>query len=103
MASGITPGQWVNVKITKEPRAIAQRKTLVRLFEKDSQVKAERSRQKRTRPVRQHRRGGRLWSDRPPRLALVKTCAGASYRIFASVDVIKDLESLGSHVQVTPA
>ena len=60
MATQVKPGQWVNVTVKKRPRAAAQVKTLVRLFEKDPAVKKERERLSSTRPVREHRRGGRI-------------------------------------------
>jgi len=103
MLTDIQPGQQINVTVTSEPKAAAQRKTLIRLCEKDEQVRAERKRLKRARPVKYHRRGGRPWGDRPYRVAVVKTTAGASYKIFASVDVLRDLKSVEKHVEVTPA
>jgi len=99
----IKPGQWVTIKIIKQPRAAAQRKTLVRLCEKDPAVKVERVRLKRSRPVRYHQRGGRPWAGRPARIAVVQTSPGATYRIFASVDVCRDLASVANSVEVTPA
>ena len=99
----IKPGQWVTIKIIKQPRAAAQRKTLVRLCEKDPVVKVERVRLKRSRVVRFDRRGGRPWADRPARIVVVKTRPGATYRIFASVDVCRDLASVAKNVEVTPA
>ncbi len=103
MSAEIKSGQWVNVKVTKRPRAAAKLKTMVRLFEKDATVKKERDRLARSRPVTSHRRGGRLWNDRPPRLPVAKTSLGATYKIFASVDVVRELASLGDHVEVSPA
>jgi hypothetical protein len=103
MSAEIQPGQWVNVKVAKRPRAEAKRKTMVRLFEKDAGVTTERKRLARSRPVTSHRRGGRPWHDRPPRLPVAETTPGASYKIFASVDVVRDLQSLGDLVEVRPA
>jgi hypothetical protein len=103
MASEIKPGQWINVKVTAEPRAVAARKTMIRVFEKDETVSAERKRLHRARPVKSHTRGGRPWYDRPARLQVVKTTPGASYKLFASVDVLRDLESLSRYVEITPA
>src|SRR5438046_1110476 len=103
MASAIEAGQWVNVTVKRRLRAAAQVKTLTRLFEKDPVVKKERTRLKSSRIVREHRRGGRMWSDRPPRLQVVSTAPGARHRIFASLDVLRDLESLGTCVDITPA
>ena len=103
MAAEIKPGQWVNVKVTAEPRASAPVKTMIRLFEKDAAMVTERKRVTRARPVKTHRRGGRDWADRPPRIQVVKTKPGAVYKLFASVDVLRDLKSLGRYVEVTPA
>ena len=102
MASEITPGQWVNVKVTSEPKAEARKKTMVRLFEQDQGTKRERERLARARVTRRHRRGGRLWADIPPRLQVVKTTPGATYKLFASVDVLRDLNSIANCVEVTP-
>jgi hypothetical protein len=44
-----------------------------------------------------------MWQDHPTLLPLVKIEKGASCRIFASVDVLKDLKSVGTNVEVTPA
>ncbi len=103
MTAEIEPGQWISVKVTAEPEAAAPIKTMVRLFERDQAMKAERKRLARSRPVRTHRRGGRPWADRAPRVRVVKTTPGAVYRIFASVDVLRELASLDRYVEITPA
>ncbi len=103
MALQVKPGQWVQVKVVSQPKREAAVKTLRRLFEQDPEVRRERTRMKRSRPIKTHIRGGRVWKDRPSRLQAVKTTKGASHRIFASISVIRDLNSLGKHVEVTPA
>ncbi len=103
MASEITPGQWINVKVTSEPKAAASIKTMLRIFEKDESVRTERKRLARARVPKSHIRGGRPWYLRPTRLQVVKTTPGAAYKLFASVDVLRDLESLKPHVEITPA
>jgi len=103
MASQTKPGQWVKIKIKSEPRTQAGRKTLVRLCEKDPAVKKERVRLKRSRPTGEHQRGGRMFKDRPPRLQAVRLEPGATYRVFASVDVLQDITSIEKYVEVTPA
>jgi hypothetical protein len=102
MAMNIQPGQWVNVKVKTEPRTAAGRKTLIRLFRKDPQVKLEHNRLARSRPTRWVQRGGRPWGNRPPILQVARTSPGSSYRIFASVDVVRDLRSVESDIEVTP-
>ena len=101
--AAVQPGQWINVKVLKQPRSEAGVKTMVRLFERDSTVTQERKRLTKSRPVKSHRRGGRQWNDRPSRLTVVKTTAGATYRLFGSVDVLRDLNSIASYIEITPA
>jgi hypothetical protein len=103
MTTELKPGQWVNVKIKSRPRAAAGQKTMVRLFEQDPQVKRERTRVTKSRPVTSHRRGGRDWNDRPRRLQVVDTTPGQTYKVFASVAVLRDLKSIEPYVEVTPA
>jgi hypothetical protein len=103
MATEVKPGQWVNVKVVSAPRAAARVKTLMRLFNQDPAVKKERARLSRSRPVGEHRRGGRMWKDRPIRLKVAEVKPGATYKLFASVDVLKDLKTVAFNVEVTPA
>ena len=102
MLANIKPGQWVTVKIMKQPRAESRRKTLVRLCEKDPAMRKERVRLKRARIVKFHRRGGRHWAARPYRVATVCTAPGSTYRIFASLDVLRELKCIESNVEVAP-
>ena len=103
MAVDVQPGQWVNVKVTAAPRTEAARKTMRRLFRKDPEIVQERKRLRKARPVRRHQRGGRLWADRPTQLVIEKTDPGTKYKLFASVDVIRDLRSVDKYVEVSPA
>lgn len=103
MALDIKPGQWVTVKVKSQPRAAARVKTMLRLFERDSTVQKERRRVSSSRFVKPSRRGGRIWMNRPARLQLVKTTAGATYKLFASVDVLQDLASIERYIEVKPA
>ena len=75
----------------------------MRLFGQTVGNRKARQRQSRARPSREHRRGGRMWQDHPPHLPLVKIEKGASCKLFASVDVLKDLASVGANIEVTPA
>jgi hypothetical protein len=99
----IKPGQWVTVKVKSTPRAEAGRKTLVRLFEQDPGVKKERVRKSRSRITIKARRGGRLWNNIPARLPSVELKKDATYKVFASVPALKDLQSVEKYVEVTPA
>lgn len=103
MASQVKPGQWINVKITAVPKSVSGLKTMVRIFEKDREVQSERRRLARTRKPEAHRRGGRMWWNRPPRLQTVATQPGATYKVFGSVDILRELESLKGCVEISPA
>jgi hypothetical protein len=103
MPAEIQPAQWVQVKVKARPTSAAAEKTMIRLFEKDEEVHEKRKRLQRVRPVKRHIRGGRWWYDRPPRLRIVSTEPGATYKLFGSVDVLRDLSSLDRFVEVTPA
>ena len=103
MASEVKSGQWINVKVISQPRAAARIKTMIRLFEKDEAMKRERSRLVKSRPTTKRVRGGRDWIGRPSRLAVVKLNPGATYKIFATVAVLRDLKSVEKYVEVTAA
>lgn len=103
MALQVTPGQWVKVTVKSAPKTTAGRKTLLRLFEQDPGVKKERVRVSKTRPWEDSRRGGRIWINKPPRIDLVKVERGASYKVFASLPVIRDLQSVEKYVEVSAA
>lgn len=99
----VKSGQWISVTVVARPRAAARVKTLMRLFNQDLKNQKARERQSRARPSREHRRGGRMWQDHPTRLPVLEIKKGARCRIFASVDVLKDLKSVGANVEVAPA
>lgn len=103
MAAEIKPGQWIKVTVKSQPRALAGRKTLQRLFEQDPEVLKERARRKKTRPTHDQRRGGRIWIDKPAKLESVKVAPGASYKVFASLSALRDLKSVERYVELTPA
>lgn len=103
MATEVKPGQWLKVKIVSRPRAESRVKTLMRLANQDPVNRKSRERQSESRPVGEHRRGGRMWKDRPPHLPIFKVEAGRTFRVFGSVDVIKDLNALARNVEITPA
>jgi hypothetical protein len=103
MAAEVKPGQWVNVTVKKEPRTHGGRKTLVRMYGKDPAVRKDRERMKRARPRSEHQRGGRLWQDYPPHLRPTTVQPGVSFRVFATLDVIKEISSIAGYVEVTPA
>jgi hypothetical protein len=99
----VKPGQWVTITVKSQPRTEGGRKTLARLLQKDPKARKERARLKRSRVREQHSRGGRMWNDNPPAIKVVQVKPGASSRVFASIDVLKDVASVAKYVEVAPA
>ena len=98
----IDPGSQVHVKITKTPTNEAARKTLRRVLNKDPDVKREHRRLEKVRAsnLRHKTRGGRPWAIRVPKQYPVEGKAGESGTVLATVDVIRDLESVGPFVEL---
>jgi hypothetical protein len=103
MAIDVKPGQWVTVKVINKPKRQAAVKTMHRVLEQDPAMKTERKRLSDARPGTYHTRGGRPWLDKPARLKVVSLDPGAEYKVFATVQALRDLNSVENHVQVTPA
>lgn len=100
----ITPGKTVSVEVLAAPTSAAARKTLVRVLNKDPQIAHRRRRQTRKRPSWQTwRRGGRMWHHQMKTRSPVQLTPGSRYSLLATVDVIRDLESVGRWVKVTRA
>ncbi len=101
----ITPGSRVTLKVTSKPTNAAAAKTIVRLLSKDKTVKADQARQRSIRKThfRQAPRGGRLWNVNVVKQASVKAEVGVEKSIIASLDVLRDLQSVQRFVEVTPA
>lgn len=98
----ITPGRPVTVEITAPPRNAAATKTLCRICRKDPQVVRHLRWVDRHRPSdRPKQRGGRLWHHRMKRPLGVKLEPGQRYNVLATVDVIRDLESVARWVKVS--
>ncbi len=100
MANNVAAGSLVEIKIARMPRREAAVKTLDKLFRKDASHKKEIVRLQKSRPTRFDRRGGRPWGDRPTQLRPYKIAKGSSAKIVATLDVLKDIASLGDTVEV---
>jgi hypothetical protein len=99
----IAPGTTVCVEITAPPTAAAARKTLTRVACKDPAVARQIRARKQQRPsLETWQRGGRMWRHRMKSRPPVSLNAGAKYTLRATLDVIRDLESVGSWVKVSP-
>lgn len=103
MAAEIKPGDWVNVTVKKQPRSHGGRKTLLRMLAKDPTVRKDRERMKKSRPRDEHQRGGRLWQDYPPHLRPKTIEAGTTFRVKATLDVLKEMQSVAEYVDMAPA
>lgn len=100
----IVPGKTVSVEIVAQPRSEAARKTLVRLFSKDPVVVRQARWQSRHRPSWQvWRRGGRMWHHQMKTQSPAKITVGNRVVLRATVDVLRDLESVSRFVSVTGA
>jgi hypothetical protein len=98
----ITPGKTVCVEIAKLPTNAAATKTLIRLFRKDPEVSRFQRRQGQNRPSWQTwRRGGRTWHHQMKTKPPFTLAAGRQLSILATVDIIRDIESVERWVTVT--
>lgn len=99
MALDMKTGQTVRVTINKTINRASARKTLERVFMLDNAVAVPLHRRSRNFIPLPKRRGGQIWTKRPNKLhpALVP---GAAATIKATPQLIKDLHSVASFVQV---
>jgi len=105
MQPDIKPGSVVRVEVTKNPASDRAAKTLSRLFKKDpTNARADRLRKKtRTRRFEDRRRGGRIWVVRPSAPRFVQPEKGATCKLLATSDVLRDLGSVSRFVKVSTA
>ncbi len=100
----IKPGSRVTVEITAEPRNAAACKTLTRVCRKDPEVTRKLRWVDRNRPSWQTwRRGGRPWHHQMKKYPGVSIKPGSRYSVRATLDVIRDLESVARWVKVASA
>lgn len=105
MAADIQPGSTINITIKKTPTNQAAAKTLSRLFAKAPGARRQRETRKklRTNMMDVRRRGGRPWEVRQRAPRLIQPVRGDTCAIKATCDVIRDLGSVASFVDVMPA
>ena len=98
----IKPNVAVSVEVTARPTNEAVRKTLMRLFRKDPVIAKHMRIQDKHRPSWQlKRRGGRMWHHQMKSKPPINLEAGSSYSLVATVDVLRDLNSVQRFVKVT--
>ncbi len=94
----IQPGQTVTITVTAKTIRPSAQKTLARLFLKDPAVSSQRLHDPKR--VQEKRRGGRFWRHRPPGSAAVPPEHGESAKVTATLDVIRDIQSVERFVDV---
>ncbi|MDX1681729.1 MAG: hypothetical protein R3336_01290 [Phycisphaeraceae bacterium] len=101
----IDPGTEVQVKVTRRPTNAAARRTLERILSKDAEVRREHKRVEKVRAanLRYTKRGGRPWAVRMSKPEVVSLEPGTEGTVLATLDVIRDLDSVSRFVEVEPA
>jgi hypothetical protein len=99
----IAPGSTVSIEIAVAPKNAAACKTLTRICAKDAAVGRARRWRKTHRPSRETwRRGGKMWHHQMKSRLPVNIAPGAKYTVQATLDVIRDLQSVARYVTVLP-
>ena len=99
----IKPGTTIALEITARPPRAAALKTLRRICAKDPDVRRAHDKYKADRPSwEEWIRGGHMWHHQMKSKPAAKIELGKTFTIRASVDVIRDLESVKDCVKVTP-
>ncbi len=94
----IAPGSQVTVTISAHRLTPSAQKTLARVFQKDPAVRKASIQY--AKPVVSSRRAGRYWDHRPRGSNQRSPELGDSATVFASLDVIRDLQSVAKYVTV---
>lgn len=99
MAIDVKTGQTVRVTISKHISRASAKKTIERLFLRDKTIGKPIERRSRNFKELPKRRGGQIWTKRPNKVhpTLVP---GAAATIKATPQLIRDLNSVESFVQV---
>lgn len=98
----IEPGAAVSIEIVATPRRPAARKTLTRVCGKDAAVARRHRTQKARRPSWQEWiRGGKYWHHQMKSRPAASLEPGSKYTVQATVDVLRDLESVKRFVKVS--
>ena len=97
----IAPGATISIEITTTPRRAAARKTLYRVCAKDPATAKVHHKQKAKRPSWQDWiRGGRYWHHQMKSKPGASLEPGSRYTVRATVDVMRDLESVKEFVKL---
>lgn len=100
----IKPGTRVAIEIAATPRSEAAEKTLWRVCRKDAKVARDQRWLGRHRPSwTLSRRGGRMWHHQMKSTSGVTLTPGSRYVVRATLDVLRDLQSVKRWIKVSPA
>ena len=94
----IQPGKNVTVTVTRAVTRPAAQKTLARIFLKDDKIFKARNHDPKV--VMKSIRAGRIWNHRNRGSVAVCPSKGDSATVQATVDVIRDIHSVASFVDV---
>jgi hypothetical protein len=97
----IVPGAPLSIEIIATPRRVAARKTLTRVCAKDPTIVKRQRARKTKRPSWQERiRGGKLWHHQMKTKPAASLEPGSKYTVRATVDVMRDLQSVKQFVKI---
>jgi hypothetical protein len=97
----IVPGAAISIEIVAKPRRVAAQKTLARVCAKDPTVARQHRTQKVRRPSWQEWiRGGKHWHHQMKTKPPASLEPGSKYTVRATVDVMRDLQSVKEFVKV---
>lgn len=99
MAIDVKTGQTVRVTISKHISRASAKKTIERLFLLDKTIRKPIERRSRNFKELPKRRGGQIWTKRPNKVHPT-LIPGAAATIKATPQLIRDLNSVESFVQV---
>jgi hypothetical protein len=97
----IVPGAPLSIEVIATPKRVAARKTLERVCSKDPAVAKRHRVQKAKRPSRQEWiRGGKYWHHQMKTKPAASLEPGSKYVVRATVDVMRDLQSVKQFVKI---
>jgi hypothetical protein len=104
-SAAIALGSQVSVEVDRQPTNEAAVKTIMRILGKDRVVATEQRRLEKVRVSNYNpkRRGGRLYAGRLVKQFPVKAEIGDRGTVHATIDVLRDLDSVRRFVAVKPA
>ena len=100
----IKPGSNIKVEIKSLPKAAAGVKTLMRLCSRDLEIQRINRKRKASRPSHESwTRGGAVWNHRMRSESAAVIAPGEKFNLRATLDVLRDLKSVESHVAIQSA